>query len=139
MKSYKIDQRGITHNLMLAGIAVLVLGAIGFAGFRVYKSKNDISAKADTYRWAIRTGYNYGNFYDCKARVSSTKWLVRSKTFNYSSVGYTKNMSGEYNVNGQSAYAGGTYTTKGQGYSNTVVNYFNGEPTRRGTPGIVNC
>jgi len=46
MKSYKKDQRGITHNLLLAGIAVLVLGAIGFAGFRVYKTKNDISAQA---------------------------------------------------------------------------------------------
>lgn len=74
MKSYKKDQRGITHNLMLTGIAVLVLGAIGFAGFRVYKSKNDISAKAagwGTYissssGWtmsACRNGSSIGKFY----------------------------------------------------------------------------
>jgi len=49
MKSYKQDQRGITHVLMLAGIAVLVLGVIGFAGFKIYKSKNDVKAKAYAY------------------------------------------------------------------------------------------
>ncbi len=46
MKTNNNDQRGITHHLMLIGLAVIVAGAIGFAGFRIYKSKNDISAKA---------------------------------------------------------------------------------------------
>lgn len=40
------NQKGFTHHIMLAGVALVVLGALGFAGFRVYKSKNDISAKA---------------------------------------------------------------------------------------------
>ncbi len=65
MKQYKKDQRGIAHNLLLAGIAVLVLGAISFAGFRVYKSKNDISAKAAGYPALVSINNGQTNIRAC--------------------------------------------------------------------------
>jgi len=45
----KLSQKGIAHHLLIVGIAVLVVAAVGFAGFRVYKGKNDTNAKAATY------------------------------------------------------------------------------------------
>jgi hypothetical protein len=80
MKTYKKDQRGITHNLMLAGIAVLVLGAIGFAGFRVYKSKNDISAKAAGYTEQSLPGNSTA--YLCQTYIDSLrKYRVKSNVY----------------------------------------------------------
>ncbi len=49
------DERGIAHNIMLAGIAVMVLGAIGFAGFRVYSVKK-LSAQAATWKTVASIG-----------------------------------------------------------------------------------
>jgi len=69
------DQRGITHVLMLAGIAVLVLGAVGFAGFKVYKSKNDVKAKAATH-WV--------NISACRVNSSSTwGFTIKNPTSKY--------------------------------------------------------
>ncbi len=69
MKTNKKDQRGITHHLMLVGLAVVVLGAIGFAGFRTYKI-NDTKAKAAGWL-TIKTGYVSGKYYAIKACKSS--------------------------------------------------------------------
>ncbi len=70
------DERGITHNLMLAGLAVMVLGAISFAGFRVVESRNAVDAKAAGYQ-------SYGGstkMYFCKKLVNVdgvSTWSVR--------------------------------------------------------------
>lgn len=42
------NQKGYSHNIALLTIGVLVLGVIGFAGFRVYKEKNSANASALT-------------------------------------------------------------------------------------------
>lgn len=43
----KKDQRGITHHLFMLVLGILVVGVIGFAGYRVY-SKTRLSAKAES-------------------------------------------------------------------------------------------
>ena len=43
----KLDQKGIAHHLLLAVLALLVVGGTAFAGWRVYKNKST-SAKAET-------------------------------------------------------------------------------------------
>jgi hypothetical protein len=48
----KINQQGIAHHLLIVGLAVLVVGAVGFAGFRVYKSKTE-KARAGSYKQVI--------------------------------------------------------------------------------------
>jgi len=66
----KLNQKGIAHHLLIVGIAVLVVSAVGFAGFRVYKSKNSDSAKAAGYAQVLYGGSDYPSVYACK--VSST-------------------------------------------------------------------
>lgn len=46
MKNYKKNQAGYTHNIALLVLGVLVLGVVGFAGFKVYKNKSNASALA---------------------------------------------------------------------------------------------
>ncbi len=40
------NQKGFTHNIILAGLSVLVLGAIGFAGVRVYQNSSSSASAA---------------------------------------------------------------------------------------------
>ena len=40
------DQKGFTHNVVLAALSVLVLGAIGFAGVRVYQNSSSSASAA---------------------------------------------------------------------------------------------
>lgn len=96
MKSHKKDQRGITHNLMLAGIAVLVLGAVGFAGFRVYKSNNDINAKAAGWTTVASSGG-----LEIKA-CATTNGLGRVYFLNRSSYDATLPFYGNYKVKANS-------------------------------------
>ncbi|NBU33152.1 hypothetical protein EB118_01415 [bacterium] len=45
----KKNQDGIVHHLALLLVGVVVLSAIGFAGYRVYNNKNSVKAKAAGY------------------------------------------------------------------------------------------
>jgi hypothetical protein len=69
--------------LLIAGIAVLVLGAVGFAGFKVNKSKNDISAKAAGWTTVVQMPGNGGQavLLACKQPVESgycPLWQVKT-------------------------------------------------------------
>jgi len=66
----KLSQKGIAHHLMIVGIAVLVVAAVGFAGFRVYKGKNSDSAKAASYT-TIASWRNGSTLKACKKPISS--------------------------------------------------------------------
>lgn len=50
----KLNQKGFTHHLLIFGLLALVVGAAGFAGWRIYKNKN-IDAQADTYNYSDLT------------------------------------------------------------------------------------
>jgi hypothetical protein len=78
------DERGITHNLMLGVLGVLVLGAVSFAGVRVYNSQNNLEAQAAAYAWTpintIAEGGRGGgelkskvDFNGCKMPVKGSK------------------------------------------------------------------
>ncbi len=90
------DKRGITHNLMLAGLAVLVLSTVGFAGFRVYKTRNDTDAKA--YNWLIINASGGATLKTCTSKVSATRWLVRWSWTGTSTnrLGVANGLSGQY-------------------------------------------
>lgn len=53
----KLNQQGFTHHLLILGIAVVVVAAIGFTGWKVYQKNNGSSAKADTWRQVKYYGY----------------------------------------------------------------------------------
>lgn len=110
------DERGITHNLMLAGLAVMVLGAIGFAGMRVLKSRNDVEAQAAGYQ-------SYGTstkMYFCKKLVNVdgvSTWNVRVYGKNADKVSRTLTI---YKPNGSTA---GQYALK-SGAMSPVLSWF---------------
>jgi hypothetical protein len=88
MKKQTSDQRGIAHHLLLVVIAVLVVGAIGFAGYRVIKGR-DIDAKAAgyTYLGAVNPeSKGKVSFYGCKV-VAGTDVQLRF---------FAKNKSSDY-------------------------------------------
>ena len=73
----KLNQQGVGHHLMIIAIAVLVVGAVGFAGFRVYKGKNSDSAQAAGW-----TAFGNSSY---KARVcKSSGGLMKIYFSNYS-------------------------------------------------------
>lgn len=51
-----INQKGFGHHLMIAGVAVFVVAAGGFAGWRVYQSRQ-INARAANYLLASTKDY----------------------------------------------------------------------------------
>ncbi len=42
----KNNQSGLIHNTLLLGLSILVLSAVGFAGWHVYKTNNEMTAQA---------------------------------------------------------------------------------------------
>jgi hypothetical protein len=66
-KNIKLNQKGIAHHLLLIVLAVLVVGAIGFAGYRIYSNKK-LDAQAAGWKtvwsndklWAV-TICSWGN------------------------------------------------------------------------------
>ncbi len=110
MKTNKKDQRGITHHLMLIGLAVVVAGAIGFAGFRIYKSKNDISAKAANWTTVINQENVLVNACKSNATPYSYKYYVlnrRSNSVKYSS---SNGIYGTVKPNSNSYVQGGSWS-----------------------------
>lgn len=69
----KLNQKGFTHHVVMFAILALVLGAMGFAGYRVWQNKN-IDAKADNYSeiGSWRTG---ATLRACKVAVGSQWWI----------------------------------------------------------------
>jgi len=51
----KLNQKGFTHHLVMFVILAVVLGAMGFAGYRVWQNKN-IDAEAYTYATVAKGG-----------------------------------------------------------------------------------
>lgn len=82
MKLTKVskNQSGIAHPLMLIGLAALLIVVIGFAGLRVYKSKNNINAKANNY--STRIAFN-AKIYLCQVTATG-RWVVQGHYINYS-------------------------------------------------------
>lgn len=52
-KVAKKDQCGITNHIVLIAIAVIMVSVIGFAGYKVYKSKNSVKAHAAYGKLAV--------------------------------------------------------------------------------------
>jgi len=82
------DQRGIAHHLLLVVIALLVVGSIGFAGYRVYKGKQiDASAAGYTYIGKVNPdGKGLVSFYGCKSVSGTTaqlKFFVKNQNQSY--------------------------------------------------------
>lgn len=115
MKTNNNDQRGITHHLMLIGLAVIVAGAIGFAGFRIYKSKNDISAKA-AYWTPLGSTAGGSKAYACRPSASSVKvQFQRSAADRYKFVGAAASSIKARSSDNYSSRTSYTWTTNAYG------------------------
>lgn len=83
MYSHKNDQMGITHHIVMMGLAVLLLGAIGFAGFRIYKNNTDIKAKAYAYKeWGVYDGVRISG---CRYKLPSGAYTLKTHVYNNNS------------------------------------------------------
>lgn len=51
-----IDQKGITHHMLMIGIVVLVVAVTGFAGWRVYNSRRTDAHAAGCVSTTLRKG-----------------------------------------------------------------------------------
>ena len=74
----KKNQDGIVHHLALLLVGVVVLSAIGFAGFRIYKSKNNISAKAASY--SILGQYSGAWIGACRPNNTTIKFVITNNS-----------------------------------------------------------
>jgi len=80
----KLNQKGFTHHLVMFVILAVVLGAMGFAGYRVWQNKN-IDARAAN--WGSSIVYNFNNTVNahaCRVRVTNSTSLVRTAINNTS-------------------------------------------------------
>lgn len=97
------NQKGIAHHLLLAGVAVLVLGAVGFAGMKVYKSKSDVNAKAAGWGTVVLSGANGGlKIYACKYNSTGVKFTYLNA--------YTPNIT--FTINGAATTFAGPNNTR---------------------------
>ena len=72
----KLNQKGFTHHLLIFAILALVVGAAGFAGWRIYKNKN-IDAQAYNWTRIAYIPFGSGNrsavsVFACKSAVSNS-------------------------------------------------------------------
>lgn len=93
------NQKGIAHHLLLVVTAVFVLGAVGFAGFKVYKSKNDVNAKAAGWTSMGIGGGSEGiiSISGCKQSVNSAYgplWKVQLRLSN----GTNSSLTGNFQI-----------------------------------------
>lgn len=99
MRIKKKDQRGIAHHLILIGLGVVVAGAIGFAGFRIYKSKNDINAKAASYPLLMSTNNGQTVVRSCLMPTGRGEIKVITTNSSPSVVRITMGYGGTYTLN----------------------------------------
>jgi hypothetical protein len=71
----KLNQKGFSHHLMIVGAAVLVVAAVGFAGWRVYQGR---SVEANAAGFGSSIGSDRGvAFYACKSTVTKGGHSIR--------------------------------------------------------------
>ena len=97
----KLNSRGFTHHLTMLVILAVVLGAMGFAGYRVYQRRN-IDAQAATWRTlGTYTNYNPTKAYTTNG-LSFGKTLAAGTYRACISIvvvnGATKDANGSYGV-----------------------------------------
>ena len=67
----KINQKGFAHHLLIFGLLALVVGAAGFAGYRVWKNKNIDAQAAGWTSLGWQDPYEV-NFYACKVSIAKS-------------------------------------------------------------------
>jgi hypothetical protein len=128
----KLNQQGIGHHLMIVAIAVIAVAGIGFAGWKVL-TNDEKDASADSYNWSVvNSSYKVSGsthvIYACKTKIFWNKWAVRTKIYNRGPVKTTLNTSIPFNIGTTRVNGGGQYTSTPYLFSNTVTNYFSGDP-----------
>lgn len=82
----KLNQQGIAHHLLIIFLAVVIVAAVGFAGYKVLNNKKGTEAKA--YSWTtVNEGTTppYAKIQACKfsrTYFSRTVWSIRTKYYN---------------------------------------------------------
>lgn len=92
----KLNQKGFTHHLLIFGLLALVVGAAGFAGYRIWKNKN-IDAQAENGTLLLSTGpvNETLSIKACRGgQVATGKYWVTYRVFNSSSTEYDLNIAG---------------------------------------------
>lgn len=83
----KLNQKGFSHHLMLAGAAVLVVAAVGFAGWRIFVA-GGVEANAASYKWTDLSTRKTGcastgaTVCVCKESLNATTWKIRAMAVN---------------------------------------------------------
>lgn len=120
----KHNQNGFTHHILLVSVAVLVMGAIGFAGFRVYTSKNEINAKAASYPLAISIISGQATVRACKAGSYYKLYASNSSmSVVYFKVGANATKTLNPHTTATATASSGTYVNmsqKGSSYNNIM-------------------
>ena len=86
----KLNQKGFAHHLLIFALLALVVGAAGFAGWRVWSNKNiDAQAAGYTILGELKnvnfSGTNKGTLTFKACKYSVDKWSYRAKVINTAS------------------------------------------------------
>lgn len=118
MADINSDQSGVIHHLLMISLVVVIVAAIGFGGYRVYKS-HQVKAKAYAWTYALMDRTSSGDVTMAYCRVGSG---LDYYIMNHSSFIAVVNGSTRVNAHSNSsiAYSSGTITVGAGGLTGTV-------------------